>query len=1094
MTFHTLFDRYGDIKDIKQRMIYAASHPVLINSKEILAMKDEIDSGGDDAAGTRMKKLAELDQIRVYFAEDARRFPVGSGPVEHEAQQVLEKKESIKTAVENLVQPENAEHLTTLYAHLLVYHAETRITQGDLQLPVLWARLLAESSLRICPEGEWSELLEIAGIGWIQVAGVAMGAEPDGEVLQSARSTGEELLKRLGGKGQQNSRANVLHALGALYSDPVTGSSGAGLNDMQQRMWRRAVQAKRGDLADAYMQKYPLPEPKEMLEQALRYFEQALPGRFEQALPGRVGEGRGITLKAIAQTLLSLSHVNGTAVDVERIKTLCHEAMTLLSPDNYHYQAILAMLASLGQQDQPGTNPAQAVDDALLDSPDKVLLRISQIFNQDPQKALQLLDNSEELFNRSGTEVQRQKRLRQQILLIPKVYGGVQLQTFPASFEQVTQELQSIAERDNWNEEQLASACLDLAVQAQKLESEELGIQLLQISESLPLITAHPAPVAFLYLELASNAAVNALNAENPVEAVRLYAYALGPALRLGLPARAFELLERIADLAGRNDDRMAEQIIYSMTPAAFEIEQTLGETGLQAYREIFDRAIWGMGERMNSFILGMLMQLGKGLRFDMMLHANSGFDWRQDQKAIELNDLIVQQQKHAGKEGEEQLIKDLLLLSGVSAQSALDGESGDQLLHNLQYAFDRHVNFSAIKSIREPDIMNPEVIPYFLDKRTVLLDYYFARNGEDKGAVIITAYTKQAIKAFRNLLSETRDYVVDEGHRQFILSAMAMRTFRLREAIKKTPGNAAMTDEARTCLKEDFELLLGSPVWDYLGELSAQGLDHLCIRPHGALRYYPLQLLGKDGIDLADNWIVTYLPSLECLMPKTVTRRDAPGQALGLGYADDSYAPLPELPNAEAEVNAIARVFSTEPVFDAAVTEAVVLQTLAKARYVHLCAHGAHNPYAPVFHNLRVTPDADNDGRVCAYEIMGMDLKGLEVLSLGSCDSALGRFDAGDNLSGLPAAFLLSGVQTILAGLWELVDDAAVHFFVSFYKALAKGSSKLDAFRHAQLTVRALYPEARDWAAFIYIGDWERETAKLPANINTYFKQPGRR
>ena len=1086
MTFHTLFDRYGDIKDIKERMIYAASHPVLINSKEILAMKDEIDSGGDDVAGARMKTLAELDQIRVYFAEDARRFPVGSGPVEHEAQQVLEEKESIKTAVANLVQPENAEHLTTLYAHLLVYHAETRITQGDLQLPVLWARLLAEASLRICPEGEWSELLEIAGIGWIQVAGVAMGAAPDGEMLQSARDTGEELLKRLGGKERQNSRANVLHALGALYSDPITGSSGSGLNDMQQRMWRRAVQAKRGDLADAYLQKYPLPEPKEMLEQALSY--------FEQALPNRVGEGRGITLKAIAQTLLSLSRTKDTPVDVERIKALCHEAMTLLSPDNYHYQAMLALLASLGQSDQPGSIPAQAIDDALLDSPDKVLLHISQIFNQDPQKALQLLDNAEELFNSSGTEVQLQKRWRQQILLIPKVYGGVQLETFPASIEQVTQELKSIAERDHWNEDHLAGACLDLAVQAQKLESEELGIQLLQLSESLPLITAHPAPVAFLYLELASNAAVNALNAENPVEAVRLYAYALGPALRLGLPARAFELLERIADLAGRNDERMAEQIIYSMAPVAFEIDQTLGETGLQAYREIFDRAIWGMGEIMNSFILGMLMQLGKGLRFDMMLHANTGFDWRQDQKAIELNDMIVTQQKHAGKEGEEQLIKDLLLLSGVSAQSALDGETGDQLLHNLQYAFDRHVNFSAIKSIREPDIINPEVIPYFLDERTVLLDYYFARNGEDKGAVIITAYTKQSIKAFRNLLSETKDYVVDESHRQFILSSMAMRTFRLREAIKKTPGDDAMSEEARSCLKEDFELLLGSPTWDYLGELNAQGLDHICIRPHGALRYYPLQLLGKDGIDLADNWIVTYLPSLECLMPKTMTKRNAPGQALGLGYIDDRYAPLPELPNAEAEVNAIAKVFSTEPVFDAAVTEEVVLQTLAKARYVHLCAHGAHNPYAPVFHNLRVTPDDGNDGRVCAYEIMGRDLKGLEVLSLGSCDSALGRFDAGDNLSGLPAAFLLSGVQTILASLWELVDDAAIHFFVSFYKALAKGSSKLDAFRHAQLTVRALYPDARDWAAFIYIGDWEREPGELPANIDTYFKQVGRR
>lgn len=1084
MDFHTLFNCYVDIKDIRERMIYAASHPVLISSKEIIAMMNEIHSDTNDVSGTRMEKLAELDQLRVYFAENARRFPVGSGPIEREAQLVLDGKESIKTAIVKLVQPENAEHLTKLYAHLLVYHAETRIRQGDLQLPVLWTRLLAESILNIFPVGEWGEALEIAGIGWIQVAGIAMGPVPDGEMLQSAHNIGEELLKRLNEKERQNSRANVLHALGALYSDPVTGTSGSGLSDTQQRMWHLAAQVKRGTLADAYIQRYPLPEPKKMLEQALVY--------FEQALPNRVGVGRGITLKAIAQTLLLLSSSKDESIDVERIKVLCHEAMTILPPDDYNYQAILMILESLGlqeQQDQLGITPNQTLDDALFDSPDRVLIYISQICNQAPQKALQILDNSEELFKTCGTEVQRQKRLLNQISLIPNVYGRVTLEIFPTSLEQVTKELINISKRESLNKEHLAGAYFDLAVQALKLEHEELGMQLLNISASLLPKSAHQAPVAFLYLQLASNAAVNELNNENPIEALRLYAIALVPALRLGLPAMAFDLLKRIADLAACDDERMAERVIRSMIPAAFEIDLTLGEAGMQAYREIIDRAIWSMHETTSSFILGMLMQQGKGLRFDAMLRAKSGFNWRRDSKALELNDMIVQQQKHACNEAEELPVRDMLLLSSGSVQSALDEESANQRLRNLQYSFDRHINLSAIKSIREPDIINPEVVSYLLDERTVLLDYYFALSGEGEGAVIITAYTRKTIKAFRNVLTEAKQYIVDEGHRQFIFDSMAMRTYKLRLAIKKDQGNGKMNDEVSNCLKADFELLLGTPTWDYLLELSSLGLDHICLRPHGALRYYPLQLLGKDGIDLADNWIVTYLPSLECLMQKSVSRRDASGQAMGLGYSYDGYAPLSKLPNAEAEVNAIARVFSTEPVFDEAVTLEVVQRTLATARYVHLCAHGAHNPYAPLFHNMQVTPSEDNDGRVYANEILGMDLKGLEVLSLGSCDSALGRFDAGDNLSGLPAVFMISGVQTILASLWELADDAAIHFFVSFYKALAKGSSKLDAFRNAQLKVRSLFPDARNWAAFIYIGDWERQAVELPTDIDIYFK-----
>ena len=76
-------------------------------------------------------------------------------------------------------------------------------------------------------------------------------------------------------------------------------------------------------------------------------------------------------------------------------------------------------------------------------------------------------------------------------------------------------------------------------------------------------------------------------------------------------------------------------------------------------------------------------------------------------------------------------------------------------------------------------------------------------------------------------------------------------------------------------------------------------------------------------------------------------------------------------------------------------------------SRRVHICTHGIHNVSAPPFSKHFFTPDTDSDGRLRAFELLGRDLRGLEFLTLGACETALGRFNAGDNLRGIPAALL---------------------------------------------------------------------------------------
>jgi hypothetical protein len=950
--------------------------------------------------------------------------------------------------------------------------------QGEVDIALLWSRLLAEACLLACPAGEVSEALKIAAVGWIQLAGTALGVRPDGELLHDATAFADRVLARLNDPASASRRADLLQALGCLHSDPVSASTGMGAGKDAQRMWERTAKAQKGLLAQHHQAQHPLPDIKTMLARALDF--------FERALPDRQGEGRGITLKAIANTLLFSAMANDAVPDAERVKALCNEALTLLEPGSYQHQAVLGILRSLGA---PATRPqtAATVSSAAADTPDGVLSRARRMAEDEPAGALATLEDAEALFEAHGTEAQRRSRLVTMTQLIPRAHGGAGLDQFPGPPDEAVKAISQAAQAEHWSADRLAATCIALALQSARSDAEETGLRLVQVSNELsPAIASHQAAIGFLLGELSMGAAVNLVNADRPVDAVGMYATALVPFVRLRLPAMALELTARIADLAGRPIEGMGEKVLLGLAPVAFEVERHLGEPGVQALRGIYEVAIGAMGEleTANSSTIGMLVQLAKGARFDAMLRAGAEFDWRRDEKSLAVQGQIEALEKQAGGEAGFTPLDDLLLVTAVSEQRTTGGETAAQRLQNLQQAFDRHVNDHLAATMRRPAIVNPEVIQHVLGARTVLLDYYFARRSETLRDMFVIVYTREAITAFRNPV-ETVDLVFASDSAAGLVDSVALRTYLARTSVLKDPGNDTLHPDARVRLAEDFELLLGTSTWQHLESLRKAGKDHLCIRPHGALRYYPLQLLGPAGHDLAQHWIVTILPSLECLLRPAAPQRTEPGRALGLSYRGSTF----ELTSAADEVETVAGIFDTPPLLDESVTEASLLTALRTARRVHLCAHGANTPGSPLFHHLLVTPGTEGGGRICAYELLGQDLRGLDVLSLGSCDSALGRFDAGDNLSGLPAAFLAAGASTLVAALWELLDEAATRFFVGFHRALKAGTPRLDAFRTAQLDVRAAFPQARDWAAFCYLGDWDREVQPLPADIPVRFE-----
>ena len=158
----------------------------------------------------------------------------------------------------------------------------------------------------------------------------------------------------------------------------------------------------------------------------------------------------------------------------------------------------------------------------------------------------------------------------------------------------------------------------------------------------------------------------------------------------------------------------------------------------------------------------------------------------------------------------------------------------------------------------------------------------------------------------------------------------------------------------------------------------------------------------------------------------------------------------------------------------DGVATEQALVEALESKRYVHLRAHGQHNVDAPLFQTVFLSPGAGGDGRFRAHEVLPLDLRGLELVTLGACETALGRIDLSDNPRGLPAALLLAGAEAVVGTLWEVNAEASSTFFTALYTALlADQDDLIGAFGVAQRATRTTYPEYRDWGAFYLVGGY---------------------
>jgi CHAT domain-containing protein len=288
------------------------------------------------------------------------------------------------------------------------------------------------------------------------------------------------------------------------------------------------------------------------------------------------------------------------------------------------------------------------------------------------------------------------------------------------------------------------------------------------------------------------------------------------------------------------------------------------------------------------------------------------------------------------------------------------------------------------------------------------------------------------------------------------------------------------------------------------------KGKTNLVIVPDGKLWELPFQaLLTAPQRFLLEDAAITYAPSLTVLREMT-KRTSAPAQMAGellalgnplLGQAaieratltlrGEKLAPLPE---AEAEVKALGQLYGatrSKVYIGAEAREDRAKAEATRARVLHFATHGVLNNAAPLYSHLVLTqqnPVTGNlptgnleDGLLEAWELMQLDLH-ADLAVLSACETARGRFGAGEGMIGLTWALFVAGVPATVVSQWQVESAATRDLMVAFHRQWrATGASsatgkttKAAALRQAALSLLKKTATSHPfyWAGFVLVGD----------------------
>lgn len=220
------------------------------------------------------------------------------------------------------------------------------------------------------------------------------------------------------------------------------------------------------------------------------------------------------------------------------------------------------------------------------------------------------------------------------------------------------------------------------------------------------------------------------------------------------------------------------------------------------------------------------------------------------------------------------------------------------------------------------------------------------------------------------------------------------------------------------------------------------------------------------------------------------------------------------DLPGTRVELSSIKDVadqakIPVTPFTGATATESAISKAMPAETYIHFATHGFYSgARAPDVASLKQTTQArgelsysinarnpllssglllsggmsgsgaTGEGKLTADDIVGMDLRKCNLVTLSACETGLGKKMTGQGVIGLRSAILGAGARSILMSLWKVDDEATCRLMTEFYTNLfERRLSPSESLRQAQSAVRktSKWEHPFYWAGWVLAGDgWQ--------------------
>jgi CHAT domain-containing protein len=272
-----------------------------------------------------------------------------------------------------------------------------------------------------------------------------------------------------------------------------------------------------------------------------------------------------------------------------------------------------------------------------------------------------------------------------------------------------------------------------------------------------------------------------------------------------------------------------------------------------------------------------------------------------------------------------------------------------------------------------------------------------------------------------------------------------------------------------------------------------------LCIVPDDVLQGFPFASLVSPETKryLIEDFSLVINPSASVfartldLSRNKPTSESEPFLALGNpSFNQQAFPKLFPLLRSEQEIERIASFYPQRLILTGKrATESTFVKQIGNYEIVHLATHALNDQQSSMLSTIFLASEGDSaiegqnpdrvayDGALRAHEIYRLKPKRTRLVVLSSSRSGLGDRSRYETMGGLAQVFLIAGVPTVIASLWDVDDEGTASLMEKFHNAHRRNRlSFSQALRQTQIwflqTAPARLRHPFFWATFIVTGD----------------------